>query len=289
MNRYIRQFEGQDIEILYDEENQKVLFRLEDVARVAGFAKVSSLRYHTKSKVREVNVDGALYLKARALNKIAKAATKTPGMKRFASWAVGLAGKINIREIKGRPIPPVIDVPLQKPREVAPTKDFGGELYGITQTANSLGMSVKELSDWLVDEGYAGRYTSNKAIYWKPWFKMQGYGTLPMLGGTAAPSKRVIRVPKLTQAGFEYVKSRLASQRTSNVLSFAKKEAETERKAEQTVDELIADTFSEFTQTYRYDAVLGHGRREYRITHPDLIKKVKEVVAQVKLKEIRNE
>lgn len=300
MNRYIRQFEGQDVEILYNVEDQKTLFRLEDVARAAGFNSVRALRYHTKTKVREVKIKDSLYLKARALTKIAKSATKTPGMARFAKWATGLAGKINIREIKGKPIQSVIP----SPKPVLPYEPFGyildvpashvdvpqfkatnaipqPILYTLTNAATNLGMTVKELSDWMVDEGYASRYDSTNAIYFSDWFKDQKYGTYPTV--TDSKGTRTIRSPKLTEAGFEYVKSRLESERESKVLSFAKKESYQTEQMELDVNQLIIDTFVE-EEHGTYHNLLGTTPL-YKMGQAVLIRKVKRIIAEVKLKE----
>lgn len=279
MNHYIRQFEDQDVELVYDDVSKKVLFRLEDVARVAGFAKVGSLRYHTKEKVREVKLQDGIYLRVKSLNKIAKAANRTPGMTRFALWAKDVAVEITqLEEDKSKAVSQVIE------------KVASPILYTISGAATIIGMSVKELSDWLVDEGYANRYVSNGSIYFSHWFKEQGYGTFPKINDEKGT--RTSRNPKLTKSGLEFVTSRIGFQRANNVLSFIKKESFDKNKAEQKeleagIDNLIVQKFSAFRYIARYDSLLQPGKKEYIVDESQLIKSVKEILAEVKLKELQ--
>jgi hypothetical protein len=220
-------------------------------------------------------------------------------MKRFASWAVDLTGKIDIREINDKPIP-AIKTPVDKAAEQLPKKKEDNStwpfsstiplLYTISETANQVGMSVKEFSDWLVEEGYASRYASNNSIYFHLWFKENNLGTYPKIKDENG--ERTSRVPKITIKGLDYVKGRIESQRLSNVLSFAKKENFDKRKSEQEelerqVDELIMSKFKPYHHSAKYDHLLQPNKKEYRIDEQLLLKFVKEIISEVKLKELQ--
>ena len=273
---FIKQFEGHDVRVTV--QKGKVLFKLIDVAYAVGYSKASSLRYHTKHKNREIETDDGIFLKVTTLNKIAKEAHKTPKFKSFASWAQGVASRMLQAESK------VSNTPLAK-AQILP------QLINISNVAGLLNMTVKEFSDWLVAEGYAGRYKSNNAIFFSKWFKDQGYGDYPVFSSSPGAPKRVSRVPMITTSGLEYVKARLESQRSTNVLSFAKKDAYVLRKEEQErlekeLDNLIKGKFKSYETGQKYKTLLGL-QAEYKICEDGLIAKVKEIIAEVKLKELQ--
>ena len=264
MSSYIRNFNGYDIRVVVIDG--KVLFKLIDVAYAVGYAKASSLRYHTKNKKREIHLDDGIYLKLGTIGKVAKAANKTPYLKLFFSWASGVAEEVIEEHNRPKANIPVVTT------------------YTISVVASILRIHLKELSDWLVDEGYAGRYASNNSIYFSQWFKDQGYGSYPKINDEKG--ERVSRSPRITQSGLEYIKARLESQRQSNVLFFAKKEVfQEEKKFEDEIDDLIRDTFSAYRHCAKYDYMLQPNKVEYRVDEDQLIKFIKGIIAQVKLKE----
>lgn len=286
MKEFVKEFEGKLILVKYDEASKKVFFNLADVAGAAGFAKVSSLRYHTKDKVREAHLIDGPYLKVRALNKVAKSCTRTPAMARIAKWAQAVAeGIIAIEDFNNRSTQLVVKTGNNgyiAAIDVVPTPKQ--VLHTLTETAGHVGMSVRELSDWLVEQGYAARYESNGSIYFNNWFKEMGYGAYPVINDEKG--ERASRVPKITEAGIEFVKNRIQSEREAGVLSFAKKEAfQFEKQSEQDVDALIVESFGPYHHSARYDHLLQPGKKEYRVYEDTLIKKVKEIIAQVKVKE----
>jgi hypothetical protein len=153
----------------------------------------------------------------------------------------------------------------------------------VKEAAGQLGMPVQQLSNWLVSEGYASRYKGNNALYWNSWFKENGYGTRPVI--IDDNGQRESNVAKLTAKGLEFVKSRLNSQRESGVLSFATKEANERDRLEKEVDALILQKFEGKRLISAYGAYLNPGKVEYQISQEQLLKLVKQVVAEVKLKE----
>lgn len=276
MANIVKQFEGRDIRVTV--QKGKVLFKLIDVAYAVGYSKASSLRYHTKHKNREIETDDGIFLKLTTLNKIAKEAHKTPKFKSFASWAKDVSNEM-----------------LQASKKVATTtfvaQNILPQAINVSKVAELVNMSVKEFSDWLVAEGYAGRYVSNNGIYFKTWFKEQGFGTYPVLPSIGVVPQRVSRVPLITTSGLEYVKARLESQRQSNVLSFAKKDAYVIRKEEQErlekeLDTLIKGKFKSYESGQKYKTLLGL-QAEYKICEDGLLSTVKEIIAEVKLKELQ--
>jgi phage antirepressor YoqD-like protein len=292
---YIRSYNGNDIRIKYQDD--KVVFNLLDAAYAAGFSRASSLRYHTKGKRRETVIDGVIYLTVKSLNKVAKDASKTPGLIPFVAWAKKVAETIVEESNKPKEYHDLSYVPdwaKKNTGTVAPTKVKPANkiatttlvfpyIIGVKEAAGQLGMPVQQLSNWLVSEGYASRYKGNNALYWNSWFKENGYGTRPVI--IDDNGQRESNVAKLTAKGLEFVKSRLNSQRESGVLSFATKEANERDRLEKEVDALILQKFEGKRLISAYGAYLNPGKVEYQISQEQLLKLVKQVVAEVKLKE----
>lgn len=257
----IRTFDSDVIEVII--EGNKVLFNTDQVAYAASFSRTGSLDKHIKGTKYDVLAkNGKRYLTAEGIRYASTLATKTPILKRIADWAVKVKKEELAIHKAVKSTPKIVNI-LAKPPV----------LFGIRAAAELIGMTNKEFSDWLVDEGYAGRYVSNNNLFWKDWFKDQKYGTLPIIKD--ARGERQSNVPKITETGLMFVKNRITSQRQSNVLAFAKKEASESEKMEKEIDKLILDTF---------DGDFGLADF-YEITETDLLKGVKSIIAQVKLKE----
>jgi phage antirepressor YoqD-like protein len=292
-NRFQRTYNGHTIRGAY--ENGQVLFNLIDCVPATGYSRTASLRHHTKGKNREVNLFDGIYLSAKTLGKIGRDASNinvTP----FANWAKQVTDQVlalaqsqptahhskkttprkkSVKSAKQNTAVPVfrnMDVPAALPT-----------LLGIKEAAKTLNMTAGALSDWLVAQGYAGRYVSNNALFWKKWFKEQCYGTRPVISDNRGV--RESNVAKLTTKGLEFVKARLESERETNVLSFAKKGATEREKLEKELDDLIIQTFLPHVSYRRYTGILGDHRTHYELDNQDLNAKIKSIIAQVKLKE----
>lgn len=285
-NRFEKKYGGNTVRVAV--ENGQVLFHLIDCAYAVGYSRTASLRHHTRGKNREVNLDSGIYLSAKSLGKVAKD-TINQQMPAFANWAKKLTDEILSKAAKV----------VKKPAAAATTKFVSDAalavsgnptLYGIKDASKILGMTAQALSDWLVAEGYAGRYTSNNALFWKKWFRDQQYGTRPLI--TDEKGTRESNVAKLTQSGLEFVQSRIESQRDSNVLSFAIKASADRDKAEREklekeIDDLIVQTFKPYEARSHYSNLLGTSDT-YEMHRHEVISSVKAIIAQVKLKEMSN-
>lgn len=283
-NRFVKFYNGSPIRVAY--ENGQVLFNLIDSSWAAGYAKTASLRHHTKGKNREVNLGTeGIFISAKVISKIAKDAINSK-VAPYANWAKKITDEVLVQVSK----------PVKKvaPPKKAATTGFVNQaltaaqamtqatLVGLKDAAKSLNMTVGELSDWLVAQGYAGRYVSNNSIFWKKWFKDQGYGKRPVIADEKGI--RESNVAKLSRTGLEFVKARLESQRESNVLSFAAKESNERVKLEKEVDELIIQSFKPYEVQSRYSNLLGT-ENKYEMYRHELISSVKAIISQVKLKE----
>lgn len=281
---FTRSYNGYDIRIKYQED--KVVFNLLDAAYASGFSRASSLRYHTKGKRRETVIDGVIYLTVKSLNKVAKDASKTPGLIPFAAWAKKVADEVVAEANKPKVVVPPVVAPTKVVHKIATTSFVFPVLVGIKEASEQLGMPVQQLSNWLVSEGYASRYKGNNALFWNEWFKTQGYGKRPII--TDHKGQRESNVAKLTIQGLEFVKARLNSQREVGVLSFASKESNERTKLEAEIDTLIKDTFKGVKTQREYSALLGIFGAEYFMKEGVLLKGVKAILAEVKLKEKAN-
>jgi len=270
---------GVKVRVAYDDT--KLLFNLIDIAEAAGFAKASSLRYHTQGKKREVLLEDGIYLTVKSLSKVAKDATKTPHMILVAEWAKNLQNQYIADQ---NAICEALDR-IQKEAPVATkatVKVRPNVVYSLSEVAQLVGMKTKELNDWLVAEGYADRYASNNNLYLKDWFKKQGYGQLKDVGDG---SGRKSNVPRITNFGLSFIQNRIESQRESNVLSFAAKESNEREKMEKTVDELILDAFKDLKLKTVYADAFSPAHDEYKVATFQLLSRVKGIIAQVKLKD----
>lgn len=273
-------FEGDLIEVVL--EGKRVLFNTDEVAYAAGFARTASLDRHIKgTKYDVLGKTGKRYLTADGIRYAAELANKTPRLKAVAKWALQIK-KAELDRLKPTKVVPALvkeavkAVVNNEPRLSSPN-------YGLKESATKLGMNVRELSDWLVDEGYAGRYASNNNLYWKQYFKDQRYGTCPVIKDEKG--YRVSNVARLTEAGITFVKNRLASKSQAGVLAFAKKEASEAEKLEAELDALIKDTFIDTRTKSGHMALIFEDEQEYVVSESILIKRIKSIIAQVKLKE----
>jgi hypothetical protein len=257
----IKTFRGDNVEVIV--EDNRILFNTDDVAYAVGYSSTRSLDKHIKgTKYDVLGKNGKRYITLSGIKHAAFLATKTHTFKVFADWATKFKKadlEVSTKPSDSWPLPTVTK-PVQ--------------LFGIKEAAAKLGLSAKELGDWLVDQGHAGRYASNNSLYWKDNFESNGYGTRPIIGeGVYA---RESNIAKLTQLGFDFVKRRLESEREASVLSFAKKEANESEKLEKEIDQLIKNVFND-TFEAEWDS--------YNVSESGLLKKVKSIIAQVKLKE----
>jgi hypothetical protein len=272
MKKFTVEYNGFYINIIADPG--VVLFRVDDLASAVGYSGVGPVLYHVKNRMKLVA--GQRFVDLKTIKHLAKRATRTPTVKDFASWARHiheneLAAQKAAEHIAKQNKPHADEWP-SKPKTLN---------QSITESAKLLGMEGPgQLKDWLIAEGYADTYRSNGNLKLSKWFKSEGYGVLPI-----GESGRVSNTPRLTPKGVEFIRNRLASQREGNVLSFARSNAAERKRLEAEIDTLIKSTFA----NYKYSEGYGHyGPPEYLIAEDDLIKKIKGVIAEVKLKEVKN-
>lgn len=267
----IKSFEGKCVAIIVVDE--KLLFKTEDVAKAVGYSSISGIDYHIKGTRRDVIKNGVRYLTLAGIDYLAKKANRTPKLKAFSLWAKQhtiIAASEADQSVKPN------KAALLQPKFKVTAKEH----YNITECAFNLSMNVTELTNWLVDEGYAERYISNGAVHWKPWFKTQGYGTLRVIG--AGLEQRTSNVPLVTASGFEFIKNRLASKRETGVLMFAKQESSERERLEAELDETIVQVFAKTLYSQGYSVAFFD---EYRMNKEELLKYSKQLLAEVKLKE----
>lgn len=269
-------FSGYKIEVIG--KDGKFLFKTLDVARSVGYSSISGIEYHIKGTRRDVRVNGVQYVTKETIAFLAKKATRTPLLKQLSmlarQYVVIYQEEQKVLEAKAAKNPgkEIIKV-LKQPQQAM-------EPCTITEAAKKLGMSGTDLNTFLVDEGFARRYTSNGAMHWTHWTKEQGLGCLRTIG--EGLEKRTSNVPLITQKGFEWIMNRLSDRRATGVLMFAKQEATERETLENEIDELILDTFHPTLHTSGYTSAFGS---DYRMDREELLKYTKRVIAQVKLKD----
>ena len=150
------------------------------------------------------------------------------------------------------------------------------ENFGIKETAEKLGINTVQLSDWLIENGFANRYKGNNALYLEAWFKEQKYGLNPVLPADNVSGERISNVPRITESGVTFIRNRMKNERETNLQVFTKTVNEEKQVLTSQMDDLILNTFK------RHEDSPGFGF--YSISYVDLIKRVKEVVAQVVVK-----
>jgi hypothetical protein len=279
MKRFTDKFNGMFVNIIADPG--VVLFNVDEVARAIGYSKTSAVEYHIKRRIKVVA--GEKFVDLKALNSLAKKATRTPTAKEFASWAKSVHDRELARQQAAEHI-----AKQSKPASQAwpwpkgpshPDKATIGE-HSIAVTGMFVGMTSDELKQWLIAEGYASTYPSNGNLKLSKWFKEQGFGLLPK-----AASGAVSNTPRITQSGVAFIKNRIASQRESNVLSFALTKSAEAKRLETGIEKLIVDRFSKHESGRHYTGLL-HAPRSYELDEVDLIKIIKGIIAEVKLKEL---
>jgi hypothetical protein len=272
-------FEGNPVRVkVYDTNTVgvKVLFEIDSVAKAVGYSKTSSLLHHVSPICSKKYFDAGdknRYIDINQIKWVSEQATKTPRTKTFYEWAKKLR-KLIIDNLKCPVAIPVVTV----------TDHDNGQVFGISAAAEMLSMHVIDFSNWLIDEGYATRYRSNNAINLTPWFKAKGYGTLAIIQD--GPLTRSSNVPKITRSGFEFIKNRMASKRMDNVLFFTQTESNkiTDAKLEKEIDALILSAFKDSEDNKGYGFAFT-SLRDYKIGQVDLIKNIKSIISQIKLKE----
>lgn len=276
----ILKFEGTDVQVRMSKEQDRILFNTEDIAKAVGYNHVRSLYHHTSGTKKDiVGVDLVHYMDVKGLKWLAKRAYRTKAVRRLADWAVA----IKLQDIAdAQPAPKPNSILSHNPDFVKKVLNIVGDktLYGIQEAAAKLGMPPKEFSNYLVDEGFAGRYLSNNNIYWHESFKKQGFGTLPVLDEDTE-NRRQSNVAKITAIGMEYLKNRLNSKRETGVLAFAQSETVD---LEKEIDALILRTFAMDKIVSQYNKFLN-AEPDYRCSESNLMKRVKAIIAEVKLKE----
>jgi len=275
MKRFTDKFNGVFVNIIADP--RVVLFNVDEVAQAIGYSKTSAVEYHIKRRIKVVS--GEKFVDLKALNSLAKKATRTPAAKEFASWAKTIQDRELARQqaaehIAKQPKPPHQAWPF--PKGYTPE----GTDFTLGDAAGLIGMETSSLRDWLFAEGYADMYPSNGNLKLTKWFKTQGYGKLPKAASGAASN-----TPRITKTGIEFIKNRLASQRESNVLSFALTKSVEAKRLETGIEKLIKERFSKFEIGHVYTKVLD-SVKNYEIDEDDLLRIVKGIIAEVKLKEV---
>lgn len=293
-----RKFNKTTIQI-YRCDNGCTYFNTADVSAAVGYKKASGIDYHIKYSplyditiqttgggfVRVLNVIGIQYL--------ANKATKTPLFKLMVDWATEIAIAPNlVATIAAAQVLPTTKsvvkisanacytVPaVEKPKRVRKSRSKAfvappEENFGIKEAALKLSMNTVELSNWLIENGFANRYKGNNALYLEDWFKDQKYGMLPVLPANGTSGERISNVPRITQSGVTFIGNRLKSEREANLLTFSKKTNDEKETLESQMDDLILTTFKNNVDLPGM----------YWIKEDDLKKLVRQVVAQVVVK-----
>lgn len=286
-----RKFNKTTIQI-YRCDNGCTYFNTADVAAAVGYKKVSGIDYHIKyNSIYDVTIQttGGGFVRVLhfvGIDFLSKKATKSPLFKLMVDWArdiatapnrvetIAAAQALSVTTNIGSTVPVVEKTKrVRKSRSkafVAPPE----ENFGIKEAALKLSMNTVELSNWLIENGFANRYKGNNALYLEAWFKDQKYGLNPVLPADNVSGERISNVPRITQSGVTFIGNRLKSERESNLLTFSKKTNDEKETLEAQMDNLIKETFKNNVD------ILGM----YWISEADLNKLVRQVVAQVVVK-----
>lgn len=296
-----RKFNKTTIQI-YRCDNGCTYFNTADVSAAVGYKKASGIDYHIKYSplyditiqttgggfVRVLNVIGIQYL--------ANKATKTPLFKLMVDWATDIAtapnrvetiaaaqvlsvGSLSSVTANAGTLKTIEPVKVEKPKRVRKSRSKAfvappEENFGIKEAALKLSMNTVELSNWLIENGFANRYKGNNALYLEDWFKDQNYGLNPVLPANNTSGERISNVPRITQSGVTFIGNRLKSEREANLLTFSKKTNDEKETLESQMDDLILTTFKNNVDLPGM----------YWIKEDDLKKLVRQVVAQVVVK-----
>jgi len=252
-------------------EGKNILFCADDIWLAVGYSSLAGLKHHIVG-FRDVPGDNRNWLSLKQINKIAINATRTPRMKKFAAWAKEVQNKLLALEQAAA------HIAKQKKPEASPWPT-PKPLFDMTlkQAAEQVGMKHSEFITWMTTQGYLLTYQSNGHLKLSAWFKANGFGCNPL-----ADSGRVSNTVRITPKGLEFVKNRINSERESGVLAFAASAHNERVKLEAEIDALIKKTFKPFSSS-KYTKLMN-APEVYEIWEDDLLKKVREVIAQVKLK-----
>lgn len=198
MNISILDFKGVSIRIIT--QDHTALFNLEEMSRAIGYSKISAAEYHIKKRV--VFRDGEKYVDVKAINYLAKKATRTPKAKEFASWAIA------VQEVTIKP-----KTPPQISSKKTIIKPYG---HTLREVATTVGMPHPDLITWMSMQGFLETYSSGH-LKMTDSFKNRGLGMYPM-----AESGRVSNTIRITESGLNLIKTMLRDELSeSSVLSFA--------------------------------------------------------------------
>lgn len=228
-------------------------FNADDVRAALGYSSISGIKYHVTPMDDR---DKTIWLGVKQLSTLAKKATRNKYAKSFYKEAT---------------VYRAVYIQDNISHTFAPTADG---LFSVADVAKYVGMGNEELQEWLVAQGFCGRYDNGNLKLNRP-FRDCGYAKKPI-----AASGKESNVVRLTVAGKEYIKNRLESARQVGVLSFANATRNEEVKLEGIIDDLITSTFLPFVYQ---DSTFGVTYVD--IDSAELNKKIKEIIAQIKLKE----
>lgn len=300
-------FDGVNVEYITDDKGV-LLFNAVNVAEAVGYSRVGSLDHHV-SKNGYKYKNGNKYLTYRSLSKIAKKAYRTKKFPELLEVMLGVVVRHFKMEESAKYIAkqtkpaasawpfPTTRQPKDKTKQameeaklvttIRAAKENGkkmlasGHIPGalsIADIAKRLGMKPSELADWLINEGYLGRY-KNGSLKISKWMKDQGHAFLKIIKDESG--ERTSNVPRFSESGYELISNRIASQRESSVLSFAAKQAvEREKDMERTFEQKVREVFKENEKLNAYTKYLN-ADAVYEIYESDLIKKIKAIVAEV--------
>lgn len=274
MKRVTDRFNECWITILVDET--LCLFRADDIAQAVGYYDTSSLMRNIPEGAKYINQYKERFLSLRQISKASKKASRTPILKEFFNWARRWSD-MKLSELKN--LKKAAEVKQPAPHADDWVKPFQSSEYTVKEAADKVGMKHAEFITWMTNQGYFETFKSNGHLKMSRWFKDQQLGFNPL-----AESGRVSNTIRISQKGLEFIKNRLASSRESAVLSFANSNAIESKELEKGVTELINEKFKQYTYQSDYSGLAKH--QEYRLDNEELQRAVRQVVAEIKLKEI---
>ena len=296
-----RKFNKTTVQI-YRCDNGCTYFNTADVAAAIGYKKVSGIDYHIKYNPDydvTIQTTGGGFVRVLnfvGINFLSQKATKSPLFKLMVDWARDIAtapnraetiaaaqvlsvGSLSKLTASIAKIDTIAAPAVEKPKRVRKSRSKAyiappEEHFGIKEAATKLSMNTVELSNWLIENGYANRYKGNNALYLEDWFKDNKYGLLPVLPANSTNRERLSNVPRITQSGITFISNRLKSEREANLLTFSKKTNDEKETLESKMDDLIKESFKNNLDVPGF----------YWVSETDLLKLVRQVVAQVVVK-----
>ncbi len=259
------------------------MFKVKDISHVSDYS-ISGINYHLRGTKHFKKIEDEQLIDVKGLNFLSKKATRQTLIKEIYIWAKLFVSK---KEEIIQPVAvklPMINIP--------PVMNIIPDVYmeyGIAEAAKITGMKIREFTSFLIEEGFANRYTSNNNVFWQSWFKKSGYGVLATIADNHGT--RSSNVPRLTASGLEYIKNRISSKVESGVLAFAYKESAVEEKnLEKEIDDVIDLVFKTklVKKNHFYNSIFSEdANEEYNMTKSELRAGVRSILAAIKLKELK--